>query len=391
MQTYFQYRSAQATRLADWCNLRFTAAYNKSDSWGWRPAVEPKLQSSDLVQRVWQVVAPDKAPFGNYLRLFPNGKIGGTLGTAVFWEAVDGTVSFFDRKGCMVAVLDEITTKGQRFRLAGRFLTPAYGQGQKCQLREFRGYRQLARRPVKLDWFSPLAWKRRRNLVLIGANEKSFHYRWDHIIGDAARNWDLGVIFYGDTRQYPPPGPREFSIAIPKSSKFVALYQVLHEGSSLWNYERIWLPDDDLLISWANINLMFEISEEYDLLLAQPALTADSYFSHQITRQQPQNLLRFVSFVEGMAPVFTSDALRTCAPTFGGVKIGWGLDHIWPKLLGQPDKGLAIIDGVTMDHGRPVAGNYSSTRALREMDWLMARYGAAADISELSAIALKAE
>ncbi|MEJ7660045.1 MAG: DUF707 domain-containing protein [Hymenobacter sp.] len=68
--------------------------------------------------------------------------------------------------------------------------------------------------------------------------------------------------------------------------------------------------------------------------------------------------------VEVMAPLFSQDALRQCLVSFNENKSSWGLDSVWPKILGYPQNKLGVFDAVVMEHTRPVGGA-SCTRKLK--------------------------
>jgi hypothetical protein len=344
--------------------------------WDVRAGLPP---DAALEERTWQVCRGGGPPAGRFVLFQPDGTLAGAPpGGATRWEIAGSRLLLRDPQGAAVQQFDRIA----RHPAWGiRLLGPA---GTALEATPIP--RRLSAVPVTLDWRIDPARGRRRNLVLIGAGEHSLHHRWPQDGGDGGRNWDLGIIFYGDAANYPPAGAHECAIHLPGTGKFAALHAVLHEGSALWQYERIFLPDDDLLMSWRDITRLFAICERHGLLLAQPALTAQSFVAHGMTRQREGSVLRFVRFVEGMAPVFTGQALRLVLPTFTLTHSGWGIDHIWPKLLGEPARGLAIIDAVPMTHTRAVGTNYSRFRARREMARLLGACGVRMDFSECGAI-----
>jgi hypothetical protein len=142
-------------------------------------------------------------------------------------------------------------------------------------------------------------------------------------------------------------------------------------------YDHVWFPDDDLLTDWDTVNRLFGICRDLDLLLAQPALTEDSYLSHIVTRQNPHCLLRFTVFVEVMAPVFRADALQLCLPVLAeDTRYGWGHDWVFPHLLGYPQNRIAIIDACAVTHTRPASIHTDRDVALSEMKALSTKYGA---------------
>jgi hypothetical protein len=90
--------------------------------------------------------------------------------------------------------------------------------------------------------------------------------------------------------------------------------------------------------------------------------------------------LRYTNFIEVMAPCFSAKALAKLLPTFDENLSGWGLDYVWPMLLGS-QANVAIIDDVQILHTRPIgAANYGALKergitAWDEMNELLARRG----------------
>ena len=101
--------------------------------------------------------------------------------------------------------------------------------------------------------------------------------------------------------------------------------QVIHGGGTKWfllhafhtsspkewaalagQYEAVMVADDDLRFDTCTLNRNFEIFRAYSLLLAQPSVCPShrraTYWAHLY--QHPLSVLRFVSFVEIMAPIF---------------------------------------------------------------------------------------
>ena len=86
------------------------------------------------------------------------------------------------------------------------------------------------------------------------------------------------------------------------------------------------------------------------------------------------SLLRYVDFVEIMCPVFSTRALRVCRGSFRDSVSGFGLDHLWPALLGGARSRIAIIDSVGVIHTRPLGRNYVVQTAIDEEAALLAAY-----------------
>jgi choline dehydrogenase-like flavoprotein len=208
---------------------------------------------------------------------------------------------------------------------------------------------------------------RRKNLVIVRAGDTSLHPQW--LQGDAARSWDLVVNYYGDD----PARYIEADVTRidSKGPKWPALHALLEENPRyLLDYENIWLPDDDLLTTKAEINALFEMFGRHGLQVAQPALTWNSYFGHLTTLQSTALEIRFTNYVEVMAPCFSAPALRKALPWFNANLSGWGLDFIWAKVVDRPERQIAIIDAVTVQHTRPVGGpNYKMLRERGVSPW----------------------
>ncbi|THD65474.1 MAG: DUF707 domain-containing protein [Bradyrhizobium sp.] len=120
----------------------------------------------------------------------------------------------------------------------------------------------------------------------------------------------------------------------------------------LQSYQAVWFVDGDVEIAFEDIDTLFDIFSRYDLWLAQPSLSPSSFHAHEICVHRPGVALRYVNFVEIMAPIFSRHGLKTCLATFDQSISGWGLDVVWPALLGQPQRRIAIIDAIQIEHPR---------------------------------------
>lgn len=197
----------------------------------------------------------------------------------------------------------------------------------------------------------------RRNLVIVRAGDTSLHPHW--LSAPNGRSWDMIVSYFGDS-----PDMFRSSDVIrldAKGPKWKGIHSVLAKNPDLFqNYDYIWLPDDDLECQPTAIEKLFDSMRRYDLLLGQPALTPQSYFSWCITLQNPMTRIRYVNFIETMAPCFHSSLLLKCLPLLEGQIGGWGLDWVWPKFAGPSPDRVAIIDSAAITHTRPFGGpNYA--------------------------------
>jgi hypothetical protein len=190
----------------------------------------------------------------------------------------------------------------------------------------------------------------RRNLVVARVGRGSLHPSW--FDKSASRNWDLFLCPFQDipdqegldcVRGDVIPGP-----------KWTGLTKLLNSWDGWRDYDYVWLPDDDLFAPQSVINMMFDFARQVNFALFAPGLHESSYYAHFIAMRNKRFFARRVGFVEIMAPCFSRNALEQLLPTFSlsSTGWGWGLDSLWPKLLGY--EGLGIIDACPVLHTRPV-------------------------------------
>jgi hypothetical protein len=219
----------------------------------------------------------------------------------------------------------------------------------------------------------------KRYLVFVRAGDTSLHPQW--LTEPRCRDFDLFVSYFGST-----PGKfqeeSEHYEAVP-GLKWPALARLMAETPELLlSYDACWFPDDDLLASTETISRMFDLFQAYDLWLAQPALGPCSYVAHRVTTMIAGARLHFTDFVEVMCPIFSRHALGLLASTFRMSVSGYGLDFLWPHLLGYPVDRIAILDETPVIHTRPFGTGpaYEIFRASGinpegEMEAIISRYG----------------
>ncbi|MGJ7923224.1 DUF707 domain-containing protein [Neobacillus sp. LXY-4] len=217
---------------------------------------------------------------------------------------------------------------------------------------------------------------KKRFLVMARVGDSSLHKEW--LKPKEHKNFDLYLEYFGDGSNDYKSNCQFYAEA--KETKWPRFYRVMKEyGDEIFKYDAVWMPDDDIYTNCSDINKMFKIFKRYKLALAQPALTNDSYYSHPITLRKSKYFLRYTKFVEVMVPIFSRDALKLCWRSFKKSKSGWGLDSIWPKLLGYPDNKIAIIDEIGVKHTRAVGGGtlYQDIQgsAYQELDRICKEYG----------------
>jgi len=206
-----------------------------------------------------------------------------------------------------------------------------------------------------------------KNLVIARVGPASLHRQW--LDAESPRHWDLRLCPYQPIAEDAEviPGP-----------KWTGLRELLNTWDGWRAYDFIWLPDDDIATDQASINELFAAAAAAGLELFAPALDEHSYYAHFDTLRNPRFFGRRVGFVEIMMPGFSRHALERLLPTLDESETGWGwgLDSVWPKLLGY--RNVGILDAVAVTHTRPIGAMRDADlhrRVHAESDRLLERYG----------------
>ncbi|HYF27027.1 MAG TPA: hypothetical protein VD931_14890 [Baekduia sp.] len=212
-----------------------------------------------------------------------------------------------------------------------------------------------------------------RNLVLTRVGTASLHPGW--LDGAGPRTWDVRLAPYQPIEEQAGRGCDVGEVIV--GPKWSGIREVLKGWDGWRDYDYIWLPDDDIATGPEAITRMFEVAAGVGLDLFAPALDEASYYAHFDTMRNRRFFGRWTGFVEIMIPGFSRRAMEELLPTLDHTQTGWGwgLDSVWPKLLGYENVG--IIDGVTVTHTRPVGVMRDPDlrrRVLAESDALLERY-----------------
>jgi hypothetical protein len=184
-----------------------------------------------------------------------------------------------------------------------------------------------------------------RFLVVVRAGDHSLHPQW--LATGAARNWDLIVHYSGEQpRRYPESGEGMIRIDA-KGPKWRSLHALLDATREAWkSYDYVWIPDETLSIACDEINRLFELVAGVELQLAQPSFSWDAPFESALTLHNAQFALRYTSFVDPAAAVFSRALLERVLPTLRESVHGIALGQVWPRFLSNPAKQCAVIDCV---------------------------------------------
>lgn len=190
-----------------------------------------------------------------------------------------------------------------------------------------------------------------RNLVIVRAGDRSLHRGWG--ADEPECQFDLIVSYYGsDSSAFRLPYERR---ADQKGGKWDGLFALFSQQPDLLQrYRYFWLPDDDIEADRQTIESIFASMRRFDLDIAQPSLTLDSYFSHLPLIRCKSFELRFVDKIEIMAPCIKADVLAKVLPLFEHSMSGFGLDKLWTRLATDNRRRAAVFDSLPVRHTRPV-------------------------------------
>lgn len=178
-------------------------------------------------------------------------------------------------------------------------------------------------------------------------------------LGTRARNFDLAVRFYES------PGRNEAFlrdadyVMTGGLSKFHAASLFLEKCRLQNAYDGYLFLDGDLEFDPAQLCNFLAFVRAAGLDLAQPSLTRDSYCYWKMAYHQPGYIFRETSFVEVMAPFLSRRALSRTIETFSRSISTYGLDLVWPAIVGSSS--IGVVDAFQIRHREVVdhsSGNF---------------------------------
>lgn len=189
---------------------------------------------------------------------------------------------------------------------------------------------------------------KKKYMVFTSAGDNTkFYELWNSEI--EKRNYDIYVIYYGDNdNNYSIYKRCVDYIEIKKNgSKFQNFYYLYNKLNKFFEYDRVFVLDDDIVFNVSDINEMFYISELYNLDISQPSFSNESKISHTITKHQPDKLLRFTNFIEVNTPLFSKKTLDNFMIYYDPILVGWGIDslYMWVSGIYKKNK-YAVIDKI---------------------------------------------
>ncbi|EGV19407.1 hypothetical protein ThimaDRAFT_1551 [Thiocapsa marina 5811] len=213
------------------------------------------------------------------------------------------------------------------------------------------------------------------SVLIVGVYLPTIANHADSISADllGARRWRVDLRWAAIGEGPVPELVRDHTaLALASPVPKYALLNRLLAGIELDRYRYIIVIDDDIEIGPTFLDRFLELQTTYDLALAQPARTHDSYIDHYFVAQLLGVAARWTRFVE-IGPVFSlrRDAFPHILPFNEEAPMGWGLDFVWPVQLEAKGCRLGIVDAAPVKHAlrKPV-----TTYDYGETDTEMSRF-----------------
>lgn len=195
----------------------------------------------------------------------------------------------------------------------------------------------------------------RKNLIIARVGDNSLHEHWLENCDYEERSWDLLISCYGKN---PQKWQRDNVMQIVyEGGKFDGLYDAFQQKPHILNdYENIMMADDDFIMSAQDISRFFDIVEEYNLQIAQPALTPDSFFVYFGEVQNPKFKLRWTNFCEAITVCLHRNVWKQILPLYEKNPMALRIDNFWSRLVDDPKTQVAIVDETPFAHTRAAGG-----------------------------------
>ena len=155
-------------------------------------------------------------------------------------------------------------------------------------------------------------------------------------------------------------------ISVKTEFKGVLIYEVCKYVKTI-DYTYIALLDDDQGISVSSLNRLLEIATENAFDVFQPAVSANSYYSHAMFVQKKGHLPEPMHWVEIMSPFLRKEIFESGEQFYKSNISSYGIDrYLFPYLQRRLNQNnTALIHEVSIRHLKPVTdGNKKFSNGL---------------------------
>ena len=204
-------------------------------------------------------------------------------------------------------------------------------------------------------------------------NQKSIQHKsiivisWDgistplsYVLQDTAPDFDLFIFDYSGQDNASQLGGLQPAFYLSQKTEckgdiLLGVYNHLIQHS-VTDFKYIGLLDDDIFISFSDLNKLLFIANMEQLDVFQASLTHDSYYHHRQFIQKAGSVMMPTNWVEIMAPFYSSAVFFEAGKEFNRSISGTGIDvYLIPTvqvLLGKTK--TAVVHAVSMKHCRPI-------------------------------------
>lgn len=228
----------------------------------------------------------------------------------------------------------------------------------------------------------------KRFIIIANVSDASQHASW--LMGSPL--FDVFLNYVGDTEglfkedatfyEYTPSLTPDYcdDNGINPIKKFSSLGSLVEQyWELLATYDAFWFPDDTLISNTDDINRFFKLFDGHDLALAEPSLidTQEASPNLEMDKSQttPQCLMRFVNYIDTLAPLMSRDCLMALHPSFSGQSshsIEPSVDILsksaasplyleWAQQLKDNKNKLAVFDAIKMARSSTVEWRKEAT------------------------------
>jgi hypothetical protein len=157
--------------------------------------------------------------------------------------------------------------------------------------------------------------------------------------------------------------------------KFENVNRAIAAAGGIDGVDWLVITDDDAALPPDFLDRAIGLCAATDTKIAQPSHRFHSYVNHEHTQRKFRSLVREVRFVEiGPVTILHRDSFARLVP-FPTLRWGWGLDLWWAEVAQQNGWRMAMLDGLPMEHLRPVGGIYSTKEAWAESEKFLTSSG----------------
>ena len=181
-----------------------------------------------------------------------------------------------------------------------------------------------------------------------------------YILKDTAPDFDLFIFDYsGQDHQSQLDGLQPAYYVSQKTECKGDILQGVYAyliQNKVTDFKYIGLLDDDIFISYSDLNKLVFIAEMEQLDVFQASLSHDSYYHHRQFIQKAGSVVIPTNWVEIMAPFYSSAVFFEAGKEFTRSISGTGIDvYLIPTIQVLLNKTkTAVVHAVSMKHCRPI-------------------------------------